>query len=264
MTAAFTRRALLHRSLLVGAAAVGGSTLLGGCVGGSSSSAPTTVSATNSGAVTLQIAFSEPKVRDALLTTIKDFTKQKTTVNAVATEQFRAQLSTYLTSATPPDVIGWLAGSVARDYAAKGLLLDVSDMWTGDGACATFSPALKELSSDASGKQIFIPTSYYWWSIFYKKSAFEKWGVTPPSNWDDFIALCETLKGKGVNPLTNGIGSTPWMASGWFDYLNLRINGAQFHRQLLAGEHSFEDPKVVSVLDEYKRLIPYFDPNMTS
>ena len=47
------------------------------------------------------------------------------TVNAVATEQFRAQLSTYLTSGTAPEVIGWFAGSVARSYASKGLLLDV-------------------------------------------------------------------------------------------------------------------------------------------
>ena len=59
---------------------------------------------------------------------------------------------------------------MARDYASKGLLLDVSDMWTGDGACAKFSPALKALSSGDDGKQIFVPTSYYWWSIFYRKS----------------------------------------------------------------------------------------------
>jgi len=264
MTEAFTRRKLLQRSLVLGAAVAGGSSVLSGCVGASGSPAPSAAATANSGAVTLQIAFGEPKVRDALLTTVKDFTEQKTTVNAVASEQFRAQLSTYLTSATPPDVIGWLAGSVARDYASKGLLLDLSDMWTGDGACAGFSPALKALSSDASGKQIFVPTSYYWWSIFYKKSAFEKWGVAPPTTWDEFIALCDTLKSKGVNPLTNGVGSTPWMASGWFDYLNLRINGAEYHRQLLAGESSFDDAKVTRVMEEYKRLIPYFDPNMTS
>lgn len=60
-------------------------------------------------------------------------------------------------------------------------------------------------------------------------------GVEPPTTWDDFIKLCNTLKKKGINPLTNGIGSTPWMASGWFDYLNLRINGAPYHRELLAG-----------------------------
>ena len=54
------------------------------------------------------------------------------------------------------------------------------------------------------------------------------------------------------------------MASGWFDYLNLRINGADYHRELLAGERSFTDPEVVAVMEQYARLIPYFDPNQTS
>ncbi len=257
---------LSRRSLLVGGAALGGSALLAGCVGSGSTPepAPASGAASASGPLTLQIAFSDAKTKDALLTTVKGFTGPKTTVNAVATEQFRAQLSTYLTSSTPPDVIGWLAGSVARDYAKQGLLLDVSDLWTGDGACAKFSPALKALCSDADGKQIFVPTSYYWWSIFYKKSAFAKWGIEIPKTWDEFIKVCDTLKAKGVNPLTNGIGSTPWMASGWFDYLDLRINGAPFHRDLLAGKYPFTDPKVTPVLEEYKRLIPYFDKNMTS
>ena len=61
-----------------------------------------------------------------------------------------------------------------------------------------------------------------------------------------------------------GTGSTPWVASGWFDYLNLRINGADYHRALLAGQRSFTDPEVVAVLQEYARLIPYFHPNQTS
>ena len=54
------------------------------------------------------------------------------------------------------------------------------------------------------------------------------------------------------------------MASGWFDYLDLRSTAPQYHRELLAGEHAFTDPEVVAVMEEYKRLIPYFDPNMAS
>lgn len=247
-----TRRRLLGAA--VGASAAAG---LAGCVGSGGGG--------SSGAgkgLTVQISFSEPESRDALLEVVEGYTEEETTVNAVATEQFRAQLSTYLTSATPPDVIGWLAGSVARDYASKDLLLDVSELWDGDGPCAGYSDALRKLCSDDDGTPIFVPTSYYWWSVFYKKSAFAKWGVEIPKTWDEFMALCKTLKSQGVNPLTNGIGPTPWMSSGWFDYLNLRINGAPYHRELLAGEHAFTDPEVTKVLEEYKRLIPYFDPNM--
>jgi len=249
---------LTRRGLFAAGAVVGGSALLSGCLGASNT---TSSGASNANvSLTLQSSLSDPKPKAALEQVVKGYTKYPTTLNTVAIEQFRAQLSTYLTSSNPPDVLTWYAGSVARDYASKGLLLDLSDMWTGNGACAKFSPALKSLSSDANGKQIFVPTNYYWWSVFYRKSAFAEWGVTPPTTWDEFMALCETLKGKGISPLTNGTGSTAWMASGWFDYLDLRINGATFHRDLLAGKHSFDSAEVRKVLDTYATLIPYFDP----
>lgn len=249
---------LTRRGLFAAGAVVGGSALLSGCLGASNT---TSSGASNANiSLTLQSSLSDPKPKAALEQVVKGYTKYPTTLNTVAIEQFRAQLSTYLTSSNPPDVLTWYAGSVARDYASKGLLLDLSDMWTGNGACAKFSPALKSLSSDTNGKQIFVPTNYYWWSVFYRKSAFAEWGVTPPTTWDEFMALCETLKGKGISPLTNGTGSTAWMASGWFDYLDLRINGATFHRDLLAGKHSFDSAEVRKVLDTYATLIPYFDP----
>ncbi|QOR69594.1 carbohydrate ABC transporter substrate-binding protein [Ruania alkalisoli] len=260
-----------RRGFLLGASALGTSGLLAGCLGsegtpeetGTEQTGTDETSSEPSGPVTLQNSQSDPAPREALEALIGDYPGDAE-INTVAIEQFRAQLSTYLTSANPPDVLTWYAGSVARDYAAEGLLLDVSDMWEGEGACANFSDALRELSSAEDGSQIFVPTNYYWWSIFYKKSAFEEWGVSAPETWEDFLALCEDLKGRGVSPLANGIGSTPWMASGWFDYLNLRINGAQYHRELLAGEHAFTDPEVEAVLEEYTKLIPYFDPNMAS
>jgi multiple sugar transport system substrate-binding protein len=251
---------LTRRSLLLGGAALGGSFLLSGCIGGSPTPAASSGASDTATTLTLQSSLSDPKPKAALESIVEGYTKYPTTMNTVAIEQFRAQLPTYLTSANPPDVLTWYAGSVARDYASKGLLLDLSDMWTGDGACAKFSPALKTLSSDDSGKQIFVPTNYYWWSVFYRKSAFEEWGVEPPTSWDGFMALLDTLKGKGIAPLTNGTGSTPWMASGWFDYLDLRINGAAFHRDLLAGKHSFDSAEVRKVMDTYATLVPYFDP----
>jgi multiple sugar transport system substrate-binding protein len=262
--AALPARPLTRRSLLFGGAALGSSLALSGCIGGSPTPAASSGAGDTTTTLTLQSSLSDPKPKAALEALIKSYSKFPTTLNTVAIEQFRAQLPTYLTSANPPDVITWYAGSVARDYASKGLLLDLSDMWTGDGACAKFSPALKSLSTDESGKQIFIPTNYYWWSVFYRKSAFQEWGVDAPTSWDDFMGLLDTLKGKGIAPLTNGTGSTPWMASGWFDYLDLRLNGAQFHRELLAGQHSFDSAEVRKVMDTYATLLPYFDPKATS
>ncbi|WP_433363144.1 ABC transporter substrate-binding protein [Actinoplanes sp. CA-142083] len=249
-----TTAPLSRRGFLAGLGGLGVAGLLGACATGSDDT-----SGTASSTLTLQSSLSDADPKAALTKVVEGYTKNKVTLNTIAIETFRAQLPTYLNSGNPPDVLTWYAGSVARDYASKGFLLDVSDLWSGSGPCAGFSPALKELST-AEGKQIFVPTNYYWWAVFYRKSAFQEWGVQPPTTWDEFIALCKTIKGKGVAPLTMGTGSTPWMASGWFDYLDLRINGADFHRELLAGKHSFDGPEVKAVMDHYRQLVEYIDP----
>jgi multiple sugar transport system substrate-binding protein len=247
---------LSRRGFLVGVGGLGVAGLLGACATGSDDSSS---GGASSSTLTLQSSLSDADPKAALTKVVEGYTKNKTTLNTIAIETFRAQLPTYLNSGNPPDVLTWYAGSVARDYASKGYLLDVSDLWTGSGACASFSPALKDLST-AGGKQIFVPTSYYWWGLFYRKSAFQEWGVQVPTTWDQFIQVCKTIKSKGVSPLTMGTGSTPWVASGWFDYLDLRINGAEFHRDLLAGKHPFDGPEVKAVMDHYKQLIEFIDP----
>ncbi|SHN30126.1 ABC transporter substrate-binding protein [Actinacidiphila paucisporea] len=255
-----------RRQFLAGAGAIGAAALMSGCVTSSSSDAGST-GQSSGGSVTLQSNLSSPQAKTAMEDLAAAYNKRggaKAELNTVASETFRTQLPTYLTSANPPDLLTWYPGSVADAYAKKGLLLDVSDIWT-KGELAGYPDALKKLCSDSSGAKVFVPASYYWWGMFYKKSNFAKWGVREPRTWDDFIALCRTLKSKGVAPIGLGAGGdTAWVASAWFDYLDIRINGAQYHRDLLAGRHSFDDPQVHKVFDKWAEVLPYFDPNGTA
>lgn len=256
-----TTERLSRRNFLAGLGAVGAATALGGCVTSTGSSAG---GGSATGPVTVQSNLSAPSAKAAMQALIDGFNSKsgsQASLNTVASETFRTQLPTYLTSSNPPDVMTWYAGSVARSYADKGLLLDVSDVWHG---VTGYSDALKQLSTD-NGKQIFVPTSYYFWGLFYRKSNFAKWGVQEPTSWADFLQVCETIKAKGVTPIGLGAdNSTPWVASGWFDYLDIRINGANYHRELLAGKHSFTDPQVRKVFDQWKTALPHFDPKGTA
>ncbi|MFI7608370.1 ABC transporter substrate-binding protein [Micromonospora sp. NPDC049366] len=250
------RRRLLGHLGLAGLGVLGAGPLLSACA--SSASGPASGGA--SGSVTLQSNLSSPQAKTAIEKLIDGFNKQgkgTATVNTIASETFRTQLPTYLTSANPPDLYTWYAGSVANDYASKNLLLDVSDVWQGLGE---YPQSLRTLSTDASGKQVFVPMNNYWWGFFYRKSNFAKWGVQEPKTWAEFLTVCETIKGKGIPPIGIGLGDTPWVASAWFDYLNIRVNGAPFHRELLAGKQRFDDPKVKAVFGKWREALPYFDP----
>ncbi|MFI5755109.1 ABC transporter substrate-binding protein [Streptomyces sp. NPDC051569] len=253
-----------RRRFLAGAGAVGAAALMSGCVTATSDSKSTSG---GGGPVTLQSNLSSPQAKSAMEDLVAAFDKRggaTAELNTVASETFRTQLPTYLTSANPPDLLTWYPGSVADSYARKDLLLDVSDIWT-KPELSGYSDALKSLCTSSGGQKVFVPTAYYWWGVFYRKSNFAKWGVQEPKTWDEFLDLCDKLKTKGVAPIGIGAGgNTAWVASSWFDYLNIRINGAQYHRELLAGKHRFDDPEVHKVFDRWSEALPYFDPNGTA
>jgi multiple sugar transport system substrate-binding protein len=253
-----------RRRFLVGAGAVGAGALLSSCV----TQSPSASGGKSGGPVTLQSNLSSPQAKTAMQAIVAAFDKRGgagAQLNTVASETFRTQLPTYLTSANPPDAYTWYPGSVAESYAKKDLLLGLDDIWE-KPELAGYSDALKKLCTSASsGKKVFVPTSYYWWGVFYRKSNFAKWGVKEPKTWDEFLGLCDKLKSKGVASIGLGAGGdTPWVASTWFDYLDIRVNGAAYHRELLAGKHRFDDPEVRKVFDKWDEARPFFDPNGTA
>lgn len=252
-----------RRRFLAGLGAAGTTALLSGCVTATSSS-----KSSSEGAVTLQSNLSAPQAKAAMEDLVAAYAKKgsgRVSLNTIAAETFRTQLPTYLTSANPPDVYTWYPGSVAEAYAKRDLLLDLDDVWQTSPDLKRYSKALQSLCTASSGKKDFVPTTYYWWGMFYRKSNFAKWGVSEPKSWDDFLDLCDKLKSRGVAPIGLGAGgNTAWVASAWFDYLDIRINGAEYHRQLLAGQHRFDDPEVRKVFDRWREVLPYFDPDGTA
>jgi len=61
------------------------------------------------------------------------------------------------------------------------------------------------------------------------------------------------LKKNGVAPIAIGTKYL-WTAAGWFDFLNLRINGYDFHMALMDGEVSYEDQRLDRVFDVWGEI----------
>ena len=249
-----------RRSFVFGAAALG---LLAGSPAALAVTKKTTKAngAKTSGTISLQSNNSDDKSKKGMEALVAAFSAQKVgtvKLNTVAGELFRTQLTQYLTSSKPPEVLTWLAGKAAQNYADKGLLLDISDVWASP-EMKGYSSALRGLSTDSTGKQIFVPIYYYWCGVYYRPSKFAEWGVKPPKTFEEYKTLCKTVQDKGVTPIGMGLSDTPWVASFWFDYLNLRLNGARFHRDVLSGKKSFDSPEVKSVFNKWQEVLPFMD-----
>jgi ABC-type glycerol-3-phosphate transport system substrate-binding protein len=176
--------------------------------------------------------------------------KEVTVVQTVeAHEDFKQAIRAYLTASTPPDVMTWFAGNRARFFIDKGLIMDISDVWESEGWNESYPAGFRALST-VDGKQYFLPTSWYWWAVYYRTDIFEQYGLEPPETWDQFLQVCETLKANGVTPITIGT-KYRWTAAAWFDYLNMRVNGPEFHINLMLGKERYDDPRVLTIFTDY-------------
>lgn len=175
----------------------------------------------------------------------------------IAHEDFKQAIRAYLTADPAPDVMTWFAGERARFFIDKGLIADISDVYADNGFNEAYAPGFVALAS-VDGRQYFLPTSYYWWAVYYRPSLFEQAGITEvPETWDEFLGACDTLNAAGITPITIGT-RYPWTAAAWFDYLNMRTNGPQFHIDLMLLKESYTDERVKAVFDHWQEL---FDHN---
>jgi ABC-type glycerol-3-phosphate transport system substrate-binding protein len=195
----------------------------------------------------------DPKPREADEELVRRFQADNPEVNIVhsivAHEDFKQAIRAYLTASQAPDVLTWFAGNRARFFIDRGLIMDISDVWESQGWLENYPKGFRELST-VGGKQYFLPTSWYWWAVYYRPSVFEKYGLEVPTTWDEFLAVNATLKANGVTPITIGT-KYRWTAAAWFDYLNMRVNGPEFHINLMLGKESYTDPRVKRLFTDY-------------
>ena len=177
-------------------------------------------------------------------------------------ESYKTAIRNWLSS-SPPDVLHWFAGERLNTFVNRNLIEPISDVWNKNGLHDAMSSSKSSVTF--GGKQYGLPYSYYQWGIYYRKDIFDKYGLTAPKTWNEFLKVSETLKKNGITPITIGTKYL-WTAAGWFDYLNLRINGLPFHLDLMLGKISYTDPRVRKVFTTWEILVKkeYFLKNHTS
>jgi len=246
-----SRRSVLKGAAVAGAGVAGGAALLAGCGGGNKKPVTFTVRGTDPTGVKIAQA-----VNDA-------YTKKtgiKVTQQAVESNPFQDGISQYL-QGTPDDVFGWMAGWRTNYRASQGLLQDVSKNIKNLGAQLT-APVIQGATNPGDGKQYIIPTTYYPWGLHYRKSTMKEVGQDPENiaTWDDLMKVLEATKKKGLVAYPMG-DKGGWEAMGTFDVLNARINGYQYHIDLLNGKAKWTDSQVKDVFDHFAMLVPYMNPN---
>ncbi|WP_170464789.1 ABC transporter substrate-binding protein [Ruegeria arenilitoris] len=213
------------------------------------------VAAELTGELRIFLDTSNPAPRATMEAMIERFAEQhpgleiETTV--IDREAYKTQIRNFLTADTP-DVATWYAANRMKPYVEAGLFEDVSDLWAEPEIAENLASTKGAMTID--GKQWGVPYTYYQWGVYYRKDIFDELGLTEPTTWEEELANCQKIVASGRACYTIGTKFL-WTAGGWFDYLNMRTNGFDFHNQLANGEISWEDDRVKQTFANWKQLI---------
>ncbi len=211
--------------------------------------------ASQAGTLVFNTDASDPAPKAAFEALVKGFEAAnpdvKVKINTFDHEGFKTSIRNFLT-ADAPDLVTWYAGNRMAPFVNAGLFEDVSDVWVKEGLDKNLKSANSSMT--INGKQWGVPYTYYQWGVYFRKDIFDKLSIKEPKTWNELLAASKKLSDNKITPFAIGTKAT-WTTGGWFDYMNLRVNGYQFHMDLTAGKVPYTDKRVQAVFDKWDDLV---------
>ncbi|WP_373230019.1 ABC transporter substrate-binding protein [Cohnella sp.] len=164
---------------------------------------------------------------------------------------YTAGIKTRLLGGEKMDVFDTWSPSLFAEFKAldDNVYLDL----TGSEFLSAFLPSsLAPVTID--GKVYGAPELMHSDGLLYNKTLFEANGLKVPQTWDEFIAVCEALKQKGITPIAM---DSEWWVPQFFWGSLMSNNGANadWTKKLESGEVKITDPIFVDAISKHKELI---------
>lgn len=178
------------------------------------------------------------------------------TVAGGAGTNAKAVLSTRLTGGDPPDSFQLHAGLEVEKYEPNKYLQPLDDLYAAEGWEKVFPKDLITLLKYEGhfwGVPVNIHRSNVLW---YNKQIFADNNLQPPTTWDEFFAVAEALKAKGIVPLVIGT-KEGWEAGHTFECVLASVLGAEKYNGLWTGKTQWTDPLVTQALEVFKKMMAY-------
>lgn len=159
-----------------------------------------------------------------------------------------------------PDLVATPGGKYGFDVPKGGYMADLSN-WEG---LARLKPDLVE-AQRYNGKVYSIPVDYAAHGVIYNREVFAKYGLSVPTTWDEFLAVCQTLKDNSITPMII-TGKDAWTLAIMGVTLAAPIYGANpnFDMDVIEGKASFNGPEWKKVFEDYETLRKYANEDVVS
>jgi raffinose/stachyose/melibiose transport system substrate-binding protein len=168
-------------------------------------------------------------------------------------EEATTRLMTAHLAGEPIDLIACAANPTNGTYIRRGVVRDI----TADVAAFQDRIDPAALAAYSVGGKIYgIPISTLSTStFFYNADLFEDLGITPPTTYEEFRTIAQTLSDAGHIPVLHQ-GKNPWMWPMWYFETASQTMGDPIAKteSNLRGETKFTDPEDVQALAAISRF----------
>jgi raffinose/stachyose/melibiose transport system substrate-binding protein len=180
---------------------------------------------------------------------------------ALPSQDYQAQIQTTLQGGHGADIFATFPGAEFNTLYKTGVYEDLSNL----PLIKRFQPSLIT-AGQMNGKQYALPWQLVFNDPIYNIDIFKKYNLTPPTTWDGFLQLCQTLKDNGIIPMAwdGQVSNTQFINP----MLMNNMPSANIFDKVDAGQAKLTDSWYTKTLSELKELLDkgYFQksPNGTS
>lgn len=168
-------------------------------------------------------------------------------------EQYKTKLTTLMASNAVPDVFFTWELSYLQPFVEGGKVADITPYLEKDTEWKdSFADGTLELLA-YNGKNYGIPTQKSLCVMFYNKKIFEENGVQVPTTYDEFLSVCETLKGNGVTPMAM-CGTDAWIPAQFVQQIAGGMAGDQLFTDVCEGKEKWNNETHVKASEEVKKM----------
>jgi len=159
------------------------------------------------------------------------------------------RLKAELASNTAPDV--FFHQNTVNQYAEVKYLVDLSDQpWV-----SKLSPGSRPATT-VDGKIYGGTLGLSGSGVWYNKQIFKDLGLTIPTTYDEFLALCEKIKAAGTTPIVLGFKDTWTVGLFMSNFVSSALYGidSTFAKQLYDGQKKLDGEEIQVVMNKLQNL----------
>lgn len=178
------------------------------------------------------------------------------------TDAFNQKIKLLISSGDLPDIVFNGGNNITELAVRSGKVQDLTPFFDEDPEWKALFDEESLKFNSVDGKIYGVPVSKEISYIYYNKDLFAQAGLEAPEvayeTWEEFFAVCDTLKEKGITPLGMDTADLGWLSNLWYSGL-IGTNGEAgntFMNTMYPTEYS--TPEVLEATADLQKMLSQY------